>query len=168
MRTARIPLACWAALAVLGLLAGCQGSKNLVDLQGGWPAFQRYVLAADKPVMIEFYKDNCPTCVVREQELDPIALDYQGRVYFYKMKIEDPFFQVVNKELVDRYKLYWVPTVSLFVKGQEKKRWALNVDPASEFRKALVEVVGPPMQAAQASPVSTGPPPNAAFPPPGM
>jgi len=154
-----------AALGALAVLAGCEGSKNLVDLQGGWPAFQKYVLAADKPVLVDFYKDQCPTCVWQEKDLDPLTEEYRGRVYFYKFKIEDRFMRVICKEVVDKYKVYLVPTVILFVNGQPKERWVFNHF-ANDFRKPLDAVAGPPPASGPGAPApdSGGPPPA---PPPG-
>lgn len=142
--------ATFAALAlVVTMGAGCLGTEDSTAVKAGhtltpikgWSEFQRRVLAADRPVLMEFNKDPCPTCVVQQAELDSLAPEYSDRVFFASMTIMVGFFEVTEPEVRDKYNVKWVPTTILFVNGEEKKRWELN-HTAFEIREELKKVVG--------------------------
>lgn len=105
--------------------------------------FQRLVLESKRPVIVEFSKDQCPTCVMCETELVKVSKEYVGRVGFYKFMLLDRFFQPYSQLIRDSYNLPWVPTAMLFVNGEEKKRWVMNYF-ADDYRRALIELAGPP------------------------
>lgn len=98
--------------------------------------FHKQIAQSDRPVLVDFYKNNCPTCVIQEAELDQLQQEYGGRVTFIKFKIREATMQSASPEIMDEYNLFWVPTVILFVKGQEKQRWVFNHS-AAEFRGPL-------------------------------
>ena len=102
--------------------------------------FQGTVLQADRPVLVEFYKDNCPTCVIQEAVLQDLMPVYAGKVDFVRFKIREATMAGASPEIMERYKLFWVPTVVLFANGQEKQRWVFN-HPATDFYVALNEAV---------------------------
>jgi hypothetical protein len=95
--------------------------------------------------MVEFSKDQCPTCVVLESELVTISKEYAGRAKFYKFMLLDRFFQPYSPLIRDTYNLPWVPTAMLFVNGEAKQKWEMDYL-ADNYRKALTELVGPPAQ----------------------
>jgi len=107
--------------------------------------FQKMVLESKQPVMVEFSKDECPTCVMCESELVKVSKEYVGRVTFYKFMLLNRFFQPYSQLIRDTYNLPWVPTAMLFVNGEEKKRWVMDYF-ADDYRKTLIELVGPPAQ----------------------
>ena len=72
--------------------------------------------------------------------LDQLADEYRGRVLFTRYEIISPFFQITSAELKARYDIFYIPTVILFVDGQEVKRWPL-VFLLDEYRKVLDEVL---------------------------
>ena len=98
--------------------------------------FNREVIRSKVPVLVDFYKDACPTCVIQEGELEGLAAEYQGRVKFVKFKVREAYMLSSCPEFMDEHKLFWVPTTVLFVDGKEQQRWELN-HLASEFRGAL-------------------------------
>ncbi len=122
------------AAAMAGVLGGC-GQSSLVNLNDE-AQFDRQVVGSDKPVLVDFYKDGCPTCLLQESTLEPLAKEYAGRVAFYRFKIREATMVPANKPIMDRYNLFWVPTVILFVNGKERERWTFNHG-AGEFRPAL-------------------------------
>ena len=129
------------ALVMLG--AGCTHEYASITPLMDQQDFQEKVLQSSKPVLVEFYKDSCPTCVLQEAVMDKLTAEYEGRVAFTKFKITKLDFSTTSRELKDRYKLFWVPTVLLFVDGQEVKRWELN-HLGDEFRTALDDVLAAP------------------------
>lgn len=137
------------ACAALTVLAGGCANGNLADIQTVGE-FNRQVLQANQPVVVDFYKESCPTCVIQEACLEDLAGEYDGKVRFVKFKIRESNMAGSAPEMMDRYGLFWVPTAILFVNGQERKRWVLN-HAAWEFRPALDEALGRPV--ASASPL---------------
>lgn len=142
-------LACGAMLA--GLAGGCENDKltlvtEKLTLVTNESEFQQLVLESKQPVMVEFSKDNCPTCDILEPDMVKLSKEYAGRVKFYKFMLLDRFFQPYSVGIRDGYNLRWVPSVILFVDGQEKQRWELN-HLIGEYRSALIELVGPPATA---------------------
>ncbi len=103
-----------------------------------------------RPVLVDFYKDNCPTCVVQEAELEQLMDEYAGQVQFVRFKIREATMAETSQRIMDKYKLFWVPTTILFVRGQEKQRWVFN-HAAAEFRGPLTALVGRPAQTPVAS-----------------
>ena len=111
-------------------------------------AFQKLVLESKQPVIVEFSKDQCPTCAMCESELVKVSKEYVGRVAFYKFMLLDRFLQPYSPLIRDTYNLPWVPTAMLFVNGQEKQRWVMDYL-ADDYRKPLTELVGPPTEIQQ-------------------
>jgi thioredoxin-like negative regulator of GroEL len=140
----RRPLIALLGLAVLLVTVGCaEPGKNFTRIHG-WPEFQTRVLQSDRPVLIEFNKDPCPTCVLMLGELDKLYPQYSDRVLFASMTIMKDFFAPCEPEVIDRYKVTLVPTTILFNKGQEVCRWNWNLHGADEIGEALKKLVGPP------------------------
>lgn len=130
-----------AGLAVI--IGGCSAGQSLTHIETQ-ADFDKTVMHSSQPVLMDFYKNGCPTCVVQEGVLDDLAKEYQGKVVFAKFKIREAYFVSPAPEIMDRYKLYWVPTVILFVDGKEKQRWTFNHS-AGEIRPALDEATNKPM-----------------------
>ncbi len=146
------------ACAALALLAGgCSGGGVKLTAIQDASDFDRQVVGARQPVLVDFYKNACPTCVVQEGVLEQLAQEYQGRVTFTKFKIREMTMAGTSPELMDRYKLFWVPTVILFVDGKETRRWVFNHG-AEDFRPALNAAAGKAAPQTSADAVSPTPP----------
>ena len=148
----RTMAATWLALAVCALGAGgCQddqgpqGKLALTPLQDV-AEFNREVVQSRQPVLVDFYKDSCPTCVIQDDVLEGLNYEYQGRVKFVKFKVREAYMVSNCPEFMDQQKLFWVPTAVLFVNGKEQQRWELNHG-AWEFRAALDAAGGRPPNA---------------------
>jgi len=99
-------------------------------------------------VIVEFSKDNCPTCVALEPVLVDVSKEYAGRVKFYKFILLNAFFQHYSPTISETFKLQLVPTAVLFVNGQERQRWFMDYN-HDTYRTALTELVGPPAMASR-------------------
>jgi thioredoxin 1 len=124
---------CDEAISADGAPSGPGASMIFVD---GVQEFQQKVLQSNRPVLVEFFKASCPTCVLQEAWLDELAEEYQGRVVFARMRIRDAAMNPTCPEIMERYQLFWVPTEMLIVNGQEKQRWVFN-HLKGEFREAI-------------------------------
>lgn len=141
------------ACTIQALFSGGCGGGSLMEIEPS--AFDAQVLNSDRPVLVEFYKAGCPTCLALEPGLDQLAQEYQGRVVFAKFKVYEWYFGVPAADIKDRYDVWWTPTVILFVKGQEYHRWVgdYNLD---DYRSVLDETtaggLGVPKPAAPQAP----------------
>jgi thioredoxin 1 len=126
-----------ASLAILSV--GCGTSENIKPLATA-AEFDQQITTAKGPVLMDFYKNACPTCVVQEAVLEQLSEEYKGQVTFAKFKIREAYMVPSNPVIYKRYNLFWVPTVILFVDGKEKQRWVFNHS-AEEFRPAINEAL---------------------------
>lgn len=130
-----------ATCVVLALLAtGCAGNK--VTRIANEAAFQEIVINSDKPVLVDFYKGGCATCIPLDGVMDQLVDEYRGRAVVAKFETMTGFFGVPSKEIKRRYDIVFFPTAILFVKGQEKKRWIIRYS-INGYRKVLDEYVPP-------------------------
>jgi thioredoxin 1 len=144
--------------AVLAGLGGACGSK-LAPIQD-LADFQQQVLLAKQPVLVEFFKGGCPTCLALAPVLAQLADEYRGRAVIARFELMKPYFAVTSEELKQRYDISVYPTVILFVGGQEKKRWALNYS-IRGYRKALdAAIAGRTEAESEPLPGSQSPPPR--------
>ncbi|MCE5327802.1 MAG: thioredoxin family protein [Planctomycetaceae bacterium] len=127
------------ACLVQAIFSGGCGGGSLTAVDSS--TFDSQVLGADKPVLVEFYKAGCPTCLALEPGLDQLAQEYQGRVIFAQFKVYEWYFGQPAPEIKDRYDIWWTPTVILFVKGQERHRWVGDYV-LDDYRNVLNEVAG--------------------------
>ena len=129
-----------AATLMLAVLAGCAtGGGSLVDIRDE-ADFDARVVQAKGPVLVEFYKDGCPTCVLQEATMEELAPEYSGKVVFARFKIRHAYMASSAPKIMDRYELFWVPTMILFVDGKPVNRWVFNHG-ASELRGPLNEAI---------------------------
>jgi thioredoxin 1 len=129
------------AVAFLSLLAGGCSGQQLVQIKDQ-PDFDRQVRQSKNPILVEFYKGGCPTCVALEPNLVKLAEEYQGRVTFARFELMTAYFAVKAPDLKKLYNVSYFPTVILFVEGQEGKRWVLDYN-MDKYREVLDKLVGP-------------------------
>jgi thiol-disulfide isomerase/thioredoxin len=129
-------------MALGALAAGGCGSKLVTHIRNA-EEFQERIVESKKPVLMDFYKGGCPTCVAIEPTMEQLAEEFGDRILFANFQIMTPWFGVTDKVMQKDYRVAYYPTVVLFVDGKEKKRWTvvLNED---QCRKELEALVGPP------------------------
>jgi thioredoxin 1 len=138
----RLPSSAVALVAVLllGLAAGgcaTDNARQLIDV----PDFQS-VLKSDLPVLVDFYKEGCATCMALDPTMNDLGREYAGRAIVARFELMKFHFAVTAPQLKDRYEIAMMPTVILFVKGKEQTRWVMNYT-IGDYRKELDKVVGP-------------------------
>ena len=74
--------------------------------------FQREVLEADLPVLVDFWAEWCGPCHTIAPILEELADEYDGRVKFVKLDTEENF------DTGDRYGIRSLPTMLVFKDGQ--------------------------------------------------
>lgn len=84
--------------------------------------FQTQVLDASKetPILVDFWADWCPPCIVLSPVLERVVNGYGGTIRLAKVEVDEG----ENMRLAGRYALRGFPTVILLVNGAEKGRFS--------------------------------------------
>lgn len=75
--------------------------------------YEREVLGADRPVVLDFYSTECPPCEALAPKLDAVAEAFAGRARFLKI------FRQGNRALATRLGVTGSPTLLFFQGGRE-------------------------------------------------
>jgi thioredoxin 1 len=75
-------------------------------------SFDSDVLAADKPVLVDYWAEWCGPCKAIAPILDEVSKDYEGRVQIAKMNVDE------NREVPGKFGIRGIPTLMLFKGGQ--------------------------------------------------
>ncbi|MEY8353615.1 thioredoxin domain-containing protein [Lachnospiraceae bacterium 54-53] len=78
--------------------------------------FDREVLQAHQPVLVEFYSDSCIPCKKMAAVLADLEEEYEDKICVRKVNVN------YEDSLVERYRVMSSPTVILFNRGEEAKR----------------------------------------------
>jgi len=92
--------------------------------------FPTEVLAADRPVLVDFWAGWCGPCRAMAPTLDALAERFEGRATIGKVEIDE------NPEVSEAHGIRSVPTLVVFQNGQEVKRF-VGVTSANELGQAL-------------------------------
>jgi thioredoxin 1 len=133
----------FAGCAMLVLLAsGCGGVGPVVMTDKD--NFQTEVLGSGEPVLVDFYKDDCLICAPLIPVMDDLSKEYQGRVKVARFMIMSGYFTLPAPEIKEKYQIFYVPTVILFDKGVEIKRWDV-VYSKHEYEKEIDRLLAGPI-----------------------
>jgi thioredoxin 1 len=142
VRQAVPPVAGMVICVVLCVLAGGCAGDQVTRLRDA-AEFEQVALRGDKPVLVDFYKGGCPTCIPVDGMMDKLAEEYKGRAVITKFLLVQPYFAVTSPELKEKYAIDYFPTVILFVHGRETWRFMRRYD-LDEYRKAMNEALAVP------------------------
>ena len=74
--------------------------------------FESEVLKSDKPVLIDFWAPWCGPCKAIAPSIDELANEYDGKVKFVKINVDD------NPQTPSQYHVRGIPTLMLFKDGK--------------------------------------------------
>ncbi len=74
--------------------------------------FEREVLKAEQPTLVDFWAEWCGPCKMLAPVLDELAQEYDGRARIAKLNIDD------HQELAAQYQIRSIPTLLMFKNGQ--------------------------------------------------
>jgi thioredoxin 1 len=86
------------------------------------PDFEAQVVEASKttPILVDFWADWCPPCIVLTPVLERVVNGYGGKIRLAKVEVDEGD----NMRLAGRFGLRGFPTVLLFVNGEELGRFS--------------------------------------------
>lgn len=97
--------------------------------------FNEDVLAAARPVVVDFWAKWCAPCQVTGGLLDEVGPEYVGKIDFYKLEIDQ------NPEIAARYGVRSIPTLVFFHNGNIVNR-VVGVVPLNPLKEALDRLAG--------------------------
>jgi thioredoxin len=106
-------------------------SKNIVRASS--PTFQG-IIDSSSIVFVDFYADWCGPCKIIAPSIDKLAQEFDGRVKFARLNIDD------NPDVGQRYGVRSIPTLMIFRKGKPI-RTMVGASPISHYRGELQKVV---------------------------
>ena len=74
--------------------------------------FEREVLEAEIPVLVDFWAEWCAPCLVMAPILDELAEQYDGKLKFVKVNTEENF------DRMSEYGIRGLPTLLVFKSGE--------------------------------------------------
>jgi len=103
------------------------GANTLTFTDG---EFDREVLQAEVPVLVDFWAEWCGPCRQMGPTIDKMATDYEGKVKIGKLDVDS------NGNTAARYNIRGIPTLLLFKDGKVVEQRVGAIGP-SEVQKML-------------------------------
>ena len=102
-------------------------AKRVADLnQPEW----KYL--GDKPAIVDFYADWCAPCRTIAPYLEEIAKEYDGKLYVYKVNVDN------DPEIADAFKIRGIPTL-LFIPMEGEYSVQIGSTGKEELKQLVVE-----------------------------
>ena len=96
--------------------------------------FDQMVLQADKPELVDFWADWCRPCLMVAPILDELAEEYNGRISFVKMDVDQ------NPKTAAKYGIMSIPTLLIFKNGEPVSQ-IIGYKPKGELKRSLDAVL---------------------------
>lgn len=97
--------------------------------------FEQTVLQATKPVLMDFWATWCKPCLMVAPILDELAEEYDGRINFVKLDVDQ------NPKTAAKYGIMSIPTLLIFKNGEPVSH-IVGVRPKGELKQNLEAALG--------------------------
>jgi thioredoxin 1 len=108
--------------------------EPMIQSIAGEDNFQKDVLQAKLPVLVDFWAQWCAPCLAAAPVLEELAKEYDGKISFAKVNVED------NGPLAAKYGVAAIPTMLIFKHGQPVQQ-IVGYKPKKELKKTLNELL---------------------------
>jgi thioredoxin 1 len=92
------------------LSASPGGAEGVSELSEA--TFEKDVLNAKRPVLVDFYATWCPPCKLLAPVVDGLSKKYTGKVIFFRVDVDK------NRTLAGKFNIQAIPTCKIFNKGK--------------------------------------------------
>lgn len=96
--------------------------------------FDKTVLQAEKPVLVDFWATWCGPCRMVAPIVDELAEEYAGKISFVKLDVDQ------NPKTAARYSIMSIPTLLIFKKGKPVSH-IVGFRPKEELKRNLEGVL---------------------------
>ncbi len=96
--------------------------------------FERVVLAAQLPVLADFFSNSCPPCRKLSPTISELAEQYKGQAVVCKVNLDRA------PQLAQLHSIRGIPAVLFFVKGKEVDRF-VGLQSKAHFEKKMDKLV---------------------------
>lgn len=105
-------------------------SNNVLEINDD--SFDSEVLKSDKLTLVDFWAPWCGPCKIIGPIIDELAAEYEGKVKFAKLNVDD------NPSTASNYGVRGIPTMILFKNGEPKDQ-IVGAVPKTHLEKAINE-----------------------------
>ncbi len=107
-------------------------TENIIEVNKD--SFQKSVLEAQKPILVDFWAPWCGPCKAVAPVIEELAKEYQGKVDFAKVNVDDSPF------IASKFNVMSIPTLILFKDGKPTEQ-VVGFKPKDQIKKLIDKTV---------------------------